>query len=354
MNSPIEKQPDDISLGNVMVVLASFVILVAGMKAASSILVPFLLAVFIAIITTPIFIGLQNKGIPSIAALLALIMGLIVVCVLMVGVIGTSLSDFTNKMPAYQQKLQKQTTDVMTWLKEKGVDTSDDIITDAFNPQAIMGYVGSLVSTLSGLLSNAFLILLIVIFMLLEAAILPIKVRELPGLSKETSDRLDGVVENIRQYMGLKTVISLFTGLLIGALMAAMGVDFAILLGLLAFLLNYVPSVGSIIAAIPGVLLAVVQFGFTKALIVAGIYMAINVTVGNVIEPRVMGRGLGLSPMVIVLSMIFWGWVLGPVGMLLSVPLTMAVKIGLESGSDTRWIALLMGAAPARKADKSC
>ena len=108
-------------------------------------------------------------------------------------------------------------------------------------------------------------------------------------------------------------------------------------------MLNYVPNIGSIFAAIPGVLTALVQFSALKAGYAAAGYIGINLLVGSVIEPRFMGRGLGMSTLVVFLSLVFWGWVLGPVGMLLSVPLTMILRIALEGNEDTRWIAVLLG-----------
>ena len=122
-----------------------------------------------------------------------------------------------------------------------------------------------------------------------------------------------------------------------------LGVDYPILWSLLAFLLNYVPNIGSIIAAVPAVLLALVQLGPGSALWAAAGYLATNVVFGNILEPRFMGRGVGLSPLVVFLSLIFWGWVLGPVGMFLSVPLTITAKIALAASDDTRWAAVLLG-----------
>jgi len=137
----------------------------------------------------------------------------------------------------------------------------------------------------------------------------------------------------------------LLTGIVVTVWFTIIGVDFLILWGLLAFLFNFVSNIGSIIAAIPAVLLAFVQSGFDLALLAIGGYAVINISVGSFIEPRVMGRGLGLSTLVVFLSLIFWGWVLGPVGMLLSVPLTMIVKVILESDEQTRWIAVMLGSA---------
>ena len=326
-----------------LVVAASLVILIAGMKAASSILVPFLLALFIAIIATPLFLGLQRRGVPSAAALLIMSLLVVVVGLIVVAAVRGSLDGFSDNLSNYEYQLQTRITHVGSWLEAKGIESPDDIISETFDPNAAMGYLGTVTSTLSGMLANAFLILLVAVFILLEAAIMPAKVRALPGISDEMWTSLKKMVEDVRRYMSLKTLTSFLTGILVGVVTAVIGVDYPVLLGMLAFLLNYVPNVGSFIAAVPGVLLAFIQFGPGGAAGTALAYTLINVGVGNVIEPRLMGRGLGLSPLVILLSMIFWGWVLGPVGMLLSVPLTMAVKIAFESGKETQWIALLMG-----------
>jgi predicted PurR-regulated permease PerM len=157
----------------------------------------------------------------------------------------------------------------------------------------------------------------------------------------------------VNHYTALKTVISIVTGVAAALWVWIMGVDFPIIWGVLAFLLNYVPNLGSIVAAIPPVLLGFVQYGWGTAFLVAAGYTVINLVVGNIIEPRFMGHGLGLSTLVVFLSLVFWGWLFGPVGMLLSVPLTMMVKIGLENKEDTRWMAILLGpeseSAPAEK-----
>jgi predicted PurR-regulated permease PerM len=154
---------------------------------------------------------------------------------------------------------------------------------------------------------------------------------------------MTSILHSVKRYMAVKTGISVFTGICIGAWTAILGVDYPFMWGLLAFLLNFVPNIGSIIAAVPAVLLALVQLGPWSALLVAIGYFVVNFTVGSVIEPRVMGRSVGLSTLVVFLSLVFWGWVLGLVGMLLSVPLTMTVKIAMENHRDTRWLAILLG-----------
>ena len=155
--------------------------------------------------------------------------------------------------------------------------------------------------------------------------------------------RVQSVTDNINKYITIKTWISLITGLLATILLYIIGVDYPILWGVLAFLLNYIPTIGSIIALIPPAMLAFIQFGIGDTIFVVAGYLVINTVMGNILEPKFMGQGLGLSALVVFLSLIFWGWVLGPVGMLLSVPLTITIKIALDSSEETRWIAVLLG-----------
>lgn len=203
--------------------------------------------------------------------------------------------------------------------------------------------MGDLLSQIGAILTNGFMIYLTMVFILLEASVLPDKIRAAMKNSPDTFHNLSKMADNVKRYLVLKTLISLATGLLITIWLIILKVDYALLWGLIAFLLNFVPSIGSIIAAIPAVILALVQLGPTAALFTALGYLVINVTIGNILEPRLMGQRLGLSTLVVFLSLIFWGWLLGPIGMLLSVPLTMLVKIILQSNEDTRWASILLG-----------
>ena len=147
----------------------------------------------------------------------------------------------------------------------------------------------------------------------------------------------------MNKYLSIKTVVSIITGLIIYIALNIIGLDHAVLWGLIAFFLNYIHSIGSIIASIPAIIIALVQFNFYYAILVAIIYLITNIIMGSLIEPRYLGKELGLSTLVIFLSLLFWGWLLGPVGMLLSVPLTMIMKIALQSNNDTKWISILLG-----------
>ena len=185
--------------------------------------------------------------------------------------------------------------------------------------------------------------MLAVVFILLEVGSFRYKARRALGMPEATFPQLAAFMHAMKRYIVIKTEVSLITGVLVAVWLAILGVDFPLLWGLIAFLLNYIPNIGSIIAAIPGTLLALVQLGLWPAFLVALGYLAINMVMGNFLEPRWMGHGVGLSPLVVFLCLIGWGWVLGPVGLLLSVPLTMTVKIAAESSPETRWLAILLG-----------
>lgn len=326
-----------------MLILASFVIIVAGMKAAESIVVPFLLSVFISIIALPPFLWLQQKRIPRGIALIVIIVGFLAFIFLIGLLIGTSINDFSSKLPYYEEKLQNQTQAVITWLIEKDFIEPDFEILSAFNPGVILKIVGDAFNQVSNLFANGFLILLTVIFIMLEEVSLPVKIKKMVSDPEGSLSRIQAVTHNINKYIAIKTVISLVTGLLVYFLLLIIGVDYPLLWAVLAFALNFIPTIGSIIALIPPVLLTIIQMGFGKAIIVLVGFVVINTIMGNILEPKFMGRGLGLSTLVVFLSLIFWGWVLGPIGMLLSVPLTITIKIALDSSEETRWLSVLLG-----------
>ena len=326
-----------------MMILASFVIVVAGMKAAESIVVPFLLSLFISIIALPPYIWLQQKKVPRGIALVLIILVFLSFIFLIGVLIGTSVNDFLTKLPVYEQKLQGQTQLLVAWLVEHEIIESDFQLSNSFNPSVIFTIVGDTLNQVSNLFANGFLILLTVIFIMLEEVSIPVKIKKMVADPEASLSRIQAVAQNINKYIAIKTAISLVTGLLVYFLLLIIGVDYPLLWGVLAFALNFIPTIGSIIALIPPVLLTIVQFGFGKALVVLIGYVVINTIMGNILEPKFMGKGLGLSTLVVFLSLIFWGWVLGPIGMLLSVPLTITIKIALDSSDETRWLAILLG-----------
>lgn len=338
-----ELSKNPVKTSQLLLMLACFVIIVAGMQAAESIIVPFLLAIFISIIASPPFFWLQNRGVPKSISLLLVIVIFLIFISLIGLLIGTSVNDFTSKLPFYQQKLQQQTQGVIAWLTEKKFIEPDFQISKVFNPGSILNIIGNALNQLSNLFANGFLILLTVIFMMLEVTSLPVKFKKIFSNPDASIARVQSISENINKYIAIKTWISIGTGLLVYFLLLIVGVDYPLLWAVLAFALNYIPTIGSIIALIPPLLLTIIQLGFINAMIVLLGYLVINTIMGNILEPKFMGKGLGLSTLVVFISLLFWGWVLGPIGMLLSVPLTITIKIALDSSDETRWLAILLG-----------
>lgn len=312
------------------------------MKAATDILIPFLLSLFIAIIVYPLLNLLKGKNIPTVVAILLILFLIISIGFLVAVMVGSSLTDFTQQLPAYQEGLTNKTLETLDWLKEKGLVIADQTFAEFINPGEAMKFTSRLLTGMGNLVGDTFLILLVVVFMLLEAATFGDKLNAVVHHKTKEIDSLGTFIKNINRYMVIKTWTSLGTGVIITIWLSILGVDYALLWGLLTFMLNYIPNIGSILAAIPPVLLALITIGPWTSLGVGLGYLTVNMSIGSFLEPRVMGRGLGLSTLVVFLSLLFWGWVLGPVGMILSVPLTMSMKIALMSFEETRWISTLL------------
>ncbi len=327
----------------ILYLAAAFIITVAGMRAATSILIPFFLSVFVAVLCAPPLYWLKRKGVPTALAILIVIAGILGIGFIIVLTIGNSLTDFSSSLPFYQERLHAKTQLFIKWFEFTGIELTSPEAQKALDPGAAMQMVGGILTGVKSILTKSFFIILTVIFILLEASGFPKKIKAIAGDSERTLFYFDKFMENLQRYMAIKTVISLFTGLAVGVWLYILGVDYPVLWGLLAFLLNYIPNIGSIIAAVPPVLLATIQFDLWRVGLVALGYLVVNIVVGSILEPRIMGRGLGISTLVVFLSLVFWGWVFGPIGMLLSVPLTMTAKIALDSNEETRWIAVLMG-----------
>lgn len=330
------------SVGRFLVVTAAFIIVVAGMREAKSLLIPFLLSLFIAVNCSPPLMWLRKKGLSNGFAMLCVI-ALVVIFGIIVGVIvGGSINDFRQDLPEYQERLTLIMTAAFNRLGQFGFAIDVTQIRESFDPSAALSMAGNTLASLGNMMTNAFLILLTVVFILAEEVGFTEKLKYL-GDNRKTIAAIDQFTSGLYRYMAIKTTMSLLTGLLILVWLWTLGVDYFVLWGLLAFLLNFVPTLGSIIAAVPAVLLALVQLGVGEAVLVGLGFVMVNFVMGNMIEPRLMGRGLNLSTLVVFLSLVFWGWVLGSIGMLLSIPLTMTVKIALESFDETRWLGVMLG-----------
>lgn len=326
-----------------LLVCASLVVVLAGVKTASTIVVPFLLSIFIAMACNPIIAWASKYKVPRWLSVISVILLIVIFGFMLAGLVGNSMAEFRQNIPVYKQQLSGE----VLWVTDKletlfKIEINTDLLVSYFDPAIAMNMATNLLASLGGVLTNFLLILLTVVFMLFEAESVPKKIHIALDDPSMKIQQIDKFLHSVKDYLVIKTLVSIATGTVIGIWLYILGVDHFMLWAVLAFLLNFIPNIGSIIAAVPAVLLAFVQLGPAVAGLAALGYVVSNTVMGNVVEPRFLGRGLGLSTLVVFLSLIFWGWLLGTVGMLLSVPLTMIVKIALESNPDTKWIALLL------------
>lgn len=323
-----------------LLTFASLVVVIAGLRAADTVLIPFLLSVFVAVLSLPLLFWLQKRGLPTILAVLATVLADIAVLSGVGFLVVRSVDEFTGQLPGYQDNLEQATTSFVAWVQDLGAPIEAADLIDA---ERVVGLVGGAVTRFASVLSNTLLVILISIFILFEAAYFSGKLRVALGNRPDSFERWSRIATDVQHYLGIKTAIGMAMGILIGLLLWVAQIDFPVFWGLAAFFLHYIPNIGSIVAAVPTVLIALVQFGPARAALVALGYLVIDLSLGNFVEPAVMGRRFGLSPLVVFMSLIFWGWLWGPVGMLLSVPLTIILKIVLENTDDFRWLAMLLG-----------
>ena len=327
-------------LGHSLLIVSAVVIILAGVKAASVIVVPFLLALFLAIILSPFFLWLKNLGLGDVFPLIIIISFLLLIVTSMVVLVGSSIQDFDQNLPLYEVQLKLNFSNLLKTLNDWGIDVPKEEILNLFQTTSLMKYIATVLKSFGSLLTNSFMIILTIIFMLLEISQFTYKLNQ--GNSSSLIE-FTKISDNIKHYILLKALTSASTGIIITIILNILDIHYAILWGILAFMLNFIPNIGSIIAAVPAIFMAIVQFSFGTAMVVAVAYLVVNIIIGSIIEPKILGRGLGLSTLIVFLSLIFWGWLLGPVGMLLSVPLTIMIKIALDTQENTKWIATMLG-----------
>ena len=322
---------------------ASLVVVIAGMKAASPIVIPLLVSLFLALILAPAMFFLKRRGLPTWAALSLIVVAMVIVLASLTAMLSVSINKIASGLPQYESRMIEHLDVLRAWLETTGLNPSSQDLTALVDPALLITLFGRLVSGFGNILANGLLILFAVLFLLMEATELPLKIKYALLQPSQSIEYMNRFLKTVKTYLVIKSVMSLVTGISIAVLLAVLGVDFPILWGWIAFFMNFVPYVGSLIAAVPVIVLALLDPGPETALLVALGYLVINVIVGNVIEPRYLGRGLDLSTLVVFLSLLFWGWVFGPVGMFLSAPLTMLIKIAAESHPSGRRLSILLG-----------
>ena len=338
-------------MGYIFIVLASVFIVLAGIKSASAILVPFLLALFIAIILSPSYNFFKAKKVPDIISLLIVISIFLTFLGLVLQLIGTSVNDFSSNINMYATKLTTVYNSFSIYLEGMDITLPVNELSSFMDSKKVMTFGTSVLQGMGTMFTNGFVIILTVVFMLLESSHFVDKIDFADG-KRDTMLHIKVISQKIQQYMVLKALISLLTGFIIWVSLLLIGTDYAFLWAVIAFMFNFIPNIGSIIAAVPAVLITLVQLGSMSAFFVTIVYVFVNIVIGSILEPKIMGKGLGLSTLVVFLSLLFWGWLLGIVGMLLSIPLTIMVKIALDANENTKWISVLLGTAEQLKQKK--
>ncbi|KGQ71302.1 membrane protein [Chelonobacter oris] len=333
-----------------IVMSAGVVIILAGVKAAADIITPLLLALFIAIACSPLVRKMVNYKIPQWLAITLLLCLIFTLFSVFATLVGASVNEFSASLPQYKLLLSEKVSWLTALADRYNVSLliPQQRIVENLNPNTLMNFMSNILGQLSGMLSNIFILFLIVVFMLLE---IPLAKRKLTYLANtqpkdeqiELKSEVYRVIDSVIRYLSIKTLISMCTGISIYLILTLLDVQYAVLWGSVAFLMNYIPNIGSILAAIPVVIQAFILNGVGEGIAVIVAYFVVNTVFGNIVEPKVMGKHLGLSTLVVFISLIFWGWLLGTVGMFLSVPLTMATKIALEASPSTEKFAYLLG-----------
>lgn len=340
MNTPDDASP----LARAIVICAGLAIIVFFLQSAASVVGPLLLAVFITVIAHPPLRWMQQMGVPKYLALSLIAFVLLDAGSLLALVMTGAMEGLRDSLPSYQQRLMILSQQIGNWLEGIGLENSSEAVPDLLNPAAATRLVQTTLANLSNSVATGFLVLLAAIFMLLEAPHVPRKMRAAFNLSEAAEQRFQQVLQAINYYMFVKFLTSLATGICVGAWLWYLNIDFAILWAIIAVFLNFVPYIGAILMALPAVFVALVQTDLGTALLVALGYLVANTAIGSIIEPRIMGRGLGISEVALFVSMVFWGWVLGTIGVFLSVPLTMAMKTALDASPRTRPLAIMLQA----------
>ncbi|NKB78072.1 MAG: AI-2E family transporter [Gammaproteobacteria bacterium] len=330
------------SLTRSLIAVAAVVVIIGGVKSASDLLSPLLMAVFISIVCTPPLFMMQRRGVPTIIALI-IILGFVGLCgVAVFSLITGSIDQFSQSHLRYKSNLTQIYQQLSATLIQLGIPLNLDILFQKINPNSFLALFNYLLNALSKLLADGMIVFLTVLFILAEVATLPIKLRSALKSPDSSMPHLQTFTKKVIHYLALKTATGVLTGACVALLLWVLNIDYIFLWAVLAFALNFIPYVGSVLAGLPPVVLGLIDSGIVTALWATAGYVTINIVVGNIIETRWMGEGLNLSSFVVFVSLIFWGWVLGPTGMFLSIPLTMLITIGLESNPETRRIAEFM------------
>ena len=329
-------------INQLFVFITSISIFIVILKYAADLLVPFLISIAITIVLNPLLVYLQHKHIPKVISMSAVIILSLLPVILLAEQVALEVKSLTHNFHDISKDFTQTLSHSTHFLKGFGITVDQSTLHKVIEKSSLTDVVKNLASQASNQFSNIFLIIFTAAFMLIESEFLYNKMMK---IAKERGHDVKGwmtIIAKIKSYFLIKVKTSFLTALWAASVLWYYDVSYPILWSSLVFFLNFIPVIGSILAAIPAVIMAGIDHGPATALWIASWYALINMVIGNILEPRIMGKGLGLSALVIFLSMTFWGWVFGPAGMILSVPLTMVFQFMFEQYDETRWISLFL------------
>ena len=325
----------------VVLILAATVVVLVGLRLGAPVLNPILFAVVLSLLVSPIYSWLLRRGLP---APLALVLMLVILIIFFVGlsfILGASIARFSERIGFYVSQLNGQVDSLDALLERLGLSNVN--LQDVVKPSALAGALSVVLSGISGFLSNLFLILMIMLFLLGEGSAMMDRLRASVSSDNSQVARLTAVGQSVVLQFGLRAIVNLVTGAGVTVMLFLFGVDFPLLWGILTFFLSFIPYIGLVLAVTPAVVLALAEFGVSRAVLVIAGVVVINILAENVLSPMLMGRGLSISPTIVFLSFVFWAWLLGGPGAFLALPITLFVAVMFDTFPETRWLAGLIG-----------
>ena len=322
--------------------ISSISIFIVILKFASDLLVPFLISIAIAIVLNPIFTYLKEKRIPKFISMIAIIIISLIPVVILADMIALEVKSLTHNFHNLSQDFSQTIDKSGDFLSKIGLTVDQNFLNKIIEKSNLSDIIHGLASQVSSQFSNIFLIFFTAAFMLMESEFFYNKLIKIGKENNRDINEWIKITTKIKSYFIIKVRTSLITAIWAFLVLWYFDVSYTFLWVSLVFFLNFVPVIGSILAAIPAIVMAFIDNNAMTALWVASWYVTINMVVGNILEPKIMGKGLGLSALVIFISMTFWGWVFGPAGMILSVPLTMVMQFMFEQYEETKWVSFML------------
>lgn len=342
-----------VSITRNLVTLAAAVVVIVGMHWLASLLVPVLMAIFFVLAFLPMLAWLQRKGVSRLWATVIVILTVIVSALALVGLIVLSVAQVTGNIPEYRAAIRAELDALSARLADMGIIVSGDELESQLDFDMLLSIAVRVLPSVMSFVGATVLVVMLFIYALIDADGIRRRLRQGIGADDDQVDRLASMVSIVGKYISIRLILGGAAAILDIVLLLFVGVDYALFWGVFSLITSFIPYIGYWVALIPPCLIALATIGPEAALVVFIGYWLINGAIDNLVSPQLLGRGLGIAPVVTIISIVFWGSVLGPAGAILAMPLTIAVKLLLlDRYSDTRWLSLLMSTSDGRASNR--